>query len=107
MITGIGAHDDVSMQHDGARLPPVFAAIVLAGLVLTAGLSGMLEAGGAAAPAAMSLLWLVVNAPMEGPVLVTFTPAHGVTGADLDGFVGLVLAGYRALLLTRRARDRI
>jgi hypothetical protein len=28
-------------------------------------------------------------------------------GADLAGFVGLVLAGYRALLLTRRARDRI
>lgn len=82
------------------------AAVVLAGLVLTAGLSGMLRLGGAAALAAMSLLWLVVNAPMEGPVLVAFTPAHGVTGADLAGFVGLILAGYRAQLLARRSGDR-
>jgi hypothetical protein len=84
----------------------VVAAVVLAGLVLTAGLSGMLRLGGAAALAAMSLLWLVVNAPMEGPVLVAVTPAHGVTGADLAGVVGLILAGYRALLLARRSGDR-
>jgi hypothetical protein len=78
------------------------AAVVLAGLVLAAGLSGMLRMGGAAALAAMSLLWLVVNEPMEGPVLVTFTPAHGVTGADLAGFTGLALAGFRAQVLVRR-----
>ena len=73
----------------------VVAAIVLAGLVLAAGLSPVLRTGGVALLAAMSVLWLVVNAPMEGPVLVTFSAAHGITGADLAGFAGLALAAGR------------
>ncbi len=71
------------------------AAIVLAGLVLAAGLCGMSGIRGAAVLAAMSVLWLVVNTPMEGPVLVTFSAAHGITGADLAGFAGLALAAGR------------
>lgn len=77
------------------------AAIVLVGLVLAAGLSGMFRMVGVAVLAAVSLLWLVVNGPMEGPVLVTVTAAHGVTGADLAGFAGLALATYRALAVRR------
>jgi hypothetical protein len=84
----------------------VVAAIVLAGLVLIAGLSGSLGAWGAAALAAMSLLWLVVNEPMEGPVLVALTPAHGLTGADFAGFTGLALAVFEALHLARRSSRR-
>ena len=82
------------------------ASIVLAGLVLAAGLSGLLGAGGAAALAAMSVLWLLVNDPMEGPVLIIFTPAHGLTGADLAGLVGLALAAVRVLVLVRAARRK-
>jgi hypothetical protein len=44
-------------------VPP---SVVLAGLVLTAGPGGMFRLGGAAALAAMSVLWLVVNGPMGG-----------------------------------------
>ena len=79
----------------------MIAAVVLVGLVLTAGLSGRYRMGGVVALAGMSLLWLVVNGPMEGPVLLTVTAAHGVTGADLAGLAGLALAAYRFTALRR------
>ena len=79
----------------------MIAAVVLVGLVLTAGLSGRFGMAGVVALAATSLLWLVVNGPMEGPVLLTVTAAHGVTGADLAGLAGLALAAYRFTALRR------
>jgi hypothetical protein len=83
--------------------PPVIAAVVLVGLVLTAGLSGRFRMAGVVALAAMSLLWLVVNGPMEGPILAIVAPGHGLTGGDLAGLAGLALAAYRFTAL-RRAR---
>ena len=79
----------------------MIAAVVLVGLVLTAGLSARFRMGGVVALAGMSLLWLVVNGPMEGPVLLTVTAAHGVTGADLAGLAGLALAACRFTALRR------
>jgi hypothetical protein len=73
----------------------MFAAVVLTGLVLVAGLSGRFGLPGAALLAAVSLLWLLVDGPMEGVVLVTLTENHGITGADLAGIAGLALAGVR------------
>ena len=84
----------------------MIAAIVLAGLVLTAGLSGRHRVGGAAALAAMSLLWLLVNGPMEGPILVAVTAAHGITGGDLAGITGLALAAYRGFAVLRLPAPR-
>ena len=81
----------------------MLAALVLAGLVLAAGLSGRSGLAGAGAVAALSVLWLVVNGPMEGPVLVVFTREHGLTGGDLAGLVGLALAAGR-LEAVRRSR---
>jgi hypothetical protein len=80
----------------------MIAAFVLAGLVVAAGLSGRFGLSGAATLAALSLLWLVVNGPMEGPILVTFSTARGITGGDLAGVAGLVLAGVQARALKRR-----
>lgn len=37
----------------------------------------------AAVLASLSLIWLVVNRPIEGPVLVTVAINHGITLADL------------------------
>jgi hypothetical protein len=77
------------------------AAVVLAGLVLAAGLSGRFGMGGAVTLAAVSLLWLIVNGPMEGPVLLTLTRENGFTGGDLAGLVGLGLAAFQGALAYR------
>lgn len=80
------------------------AAIVLAGLVLAAGISGRFGVPGALALAATSLLWFVVNGPMEGSVLLPLSAEHGITGGDLAGVVGLGLAALNgARALRRRA----
>jgi hypothetical protein len=79
----------------------VVAAVVLVGLVLSAGLAGMLRFGGVVLLAAVSLLWLLVNGPMEGPVLVVLSPDHGITGADLAGCAGLALAAARLVMVVR------
>ncbi len=83
----------------------MIAALVLVALVLTAGLSSRSGSAGAGAVAALSVAWLLVNSPMEGPVLVAFTPDHGITGGDLTGFAGLALAAAR-LVAVRRSRLR-
>ena len=76
-------------------------AIVLACLVLTAGLSGRRGLLSAVALAAMSVLWLMVNRPMEGPVLLVLGEDRGVSGADLAGLAGLVLAAHHVVNLRR------
>ena len=78
------------------------AAIVLAGLVLAAGTSRMFGLRGAVTLAVVSVVWLLVNGPMEGPVLLTVAPGHGITGGDLAGLAGLALAGLQARSLVRR-----
>lgn len=82
----------------------MLAALVLAALVLAAGLGGRFGRTGNVALAALSVLWLFVNGPMEGPTLVVLTANHGVTGADLTALVGLGLAAYRELGVRRQRR---
>jgi hypothetical protein len=82
----------------------MLAALVLVALVLIAGLGEPFGRPGVLALAALSVLWLIVNDPMEGPVLVSVSAVHGLTGADLSGFVGLGLAAYREVGLRRRER---
>ena len=82
----------------------MLAALVLAGLVLVAGLSGPYGIRGAALLAAVTVLWLLVNGPMEGVVLITLAAGHGVTGGDLAGIAGLGLAAVRAYRSTRLRR---
>jgi|1186.fasta_scaffold46821_2 hypothetical protein len=77
----------------------MLAALVLAALVLAAGLGGAFGRWGAIALAVLSVLWLLVNGPMEGPTLTVLSSNHGVTGADLTGLVGLGLAVHRGLAL--------
>jgi hypothetical protein len=69
--------------------------IVLAALVVAAGTADLTGRAGAGAVALLSVAWLLVNGPVEGLVLVRFTPHHGLTGADLAGFAGLALAAWR------------
>jgi hypothetical protein len=55
-------------------------------------------------PAALILLsgvWLLVNKPLEGPVLVVLSRGHGITLSDLLAPAGMAFA---AALLYRRGR---
>lgn len=83
----------------------MIAALVLAGLVLAAGVSPRFGLRGALVLAAVSLLWLVVNGPMEGPTLVVVTRGRGLTGGDLAGLVGLGLAAVQGAR-ARAERER-
>jgi hypothetical protein len=84
----------------------VVAAVVLAGLVLAAGLSARYGMVGAVTLAAVSVAWLLVNGPMEGPILLTIARGHGLTGGDLAGLAGLALAAVQARSLVRRPDRR-
>ncbi|MCW2792445.1 MAG: hypothetical protein JWO76_1543 [Nocardioides sp.] len=66
--------------------------LALAALVLTAGLAPRFGRPGAVALAAVSVLWFLVNKPVEGDTLVYVTHDHGLTSADLGGVAGLLLA---------------
>ncbi len=46
---------------------------------------------------AAATVWVLVNGPVEGPVLLVLTPSHGITVADLPSIVALVVAGFLAL----------
>ena len=81
----------------------MLAGIVLAALLLAAGIGGKFGRRGAIALAVVSLLWFVVNGPVEGPTLIVVTRSHGLTVADLAGLAGLGLAVYRWFGL--RGRD--
>ena len=50
----------------------------------------------------VAVLWLFVNGPVEGPVLVVLDAQHGVTTADLVSVFAVLLAG--ALLVSCRRR---
>ena len=67
-------------------------AVVLLGLVLLAGTLSRTGRAGAWALVGVSLLWLAVNGPAEGPVLVTVTASRGLTVADMASLGGLVSA---------------
>lgn len=57
---------------------------------------------GAVLLALASLLWLAVNRPMEGRLIIVFSPEHGLVAADLVGFAGLGLAALVLLVGGRR-----
>ncbi|RYU10602.1 hypothetical protein [Nocardioides iriomotensis] len=76
-------------------LADVAPLVVLTALVVAAGTADRTGRAGAVALALLSVAWLLVNGPVEGLVLLRFTPDHGLTGADLAGLAGLALAAWR------------
>jgi hypothetical protein len=46
----------------------------------------------------LSLSWLVINKPLEGPILLYINRWHGLTLADLVSFVGIAVAIARVAL---------
>ena len=78
------------------------AAVVLASLVLAAGVSDRTGRPGAVVLASFAVLWALVNSPMEGPLLLFITHEHGLTGADLATIAALGVAAYRFATAPRR-----
>ena len=79
----------------------MLAGLVLAALVVSGLAAGRFGRPGAVVLAAVSLLWLLVNKPMEGRVLFTVDETHGLTAGDLAGLTGVLLA--IAMLVLPRA----
>jgi hypothetical protein len=66
--------------------------LVLAALVVAAVLAGRGGRPAATLLGVVSVLWVLVNHPMEGKTLLPLTHTHGFTAADMGGLAGLVLA---------------
>jgi len=71
------------------------AAIVLGLLVLSAGTSDRTGRPGAVILLALSVVWLRINTTMEGVVLVRIKEDRGISGADLAGLAGALIALWR------------
>jgi hypothetical protein len=47
---------------------------------------------------AAAVIWVLVNGPVEGSVLLVLAPSHGITLADLPVLAALVIAGLLLVL---------
>ena len=87
--------DDPRWLHELSRAPAWVAVVVLIALVLAAAWAAT-GRGRLSVPVllVLSALWLRTNGRLEGDVLLTVTPNHGLTVADLaaPALVGLALA---------------
>jgi hypothetical protein len=84
----------------------VLVGLVLVALVVLAAVSERTGLWGVMALAAVSVAWLLVNGPAEGPVLWAVSEDHGLTATDLAGLAGLGIAAWRARQLMRRRTRR-
>ena len=60
------------------------------------GHTARLRGAAAVVVAAVGLLWMLVNRPVEGPILFTVARTHGMTVADIPSVVLFVVAGVIA-----------
>jgi hypothetical protein len=82
------------IDHIGDRiLHGAVPGLVLFALVVAAVVAGRFGRRAAAPLAAVSVLWVIVNHPMEGETLLPLSHGHGFTAADMGGLAGLLLAG--------------
>lgn len=71
--------------------PAAWPGLLLAALVVTAAVMPRLGRGGGALLVLLSLAWLGSNSRLEGGVLISLNPAHGLTAGDLAGLAGLAV----------------
>lgn len=51
---------------------------------------------------ALGVVWLMANTPMEGGVLWTITPSHGLTDGDMLSVAAFAVAAYTLVRSLRR-----
>jgi ABC-type uncharacterized transport system permease subunit len=54
----------------------------------------------------LALAWILFNGPFEGPTLIAFSWAHGVTASDLISFACLIVAAWRLVPVLFRSPAR-
>jgi hypothetical protein len=97
------AQDGLRTEVTASGVVPVVLLVVLVTLLLAA--LGVMGPGRRVRRAAAVLLlpasvaWVLFNGPIEGAVLLTVTPDHGLTVSDLLGVMGAMVA--TAVLLRR------
>jgi hypothetical protein len=83
----------VRSEATSSGIVPVVLLLLLVGLLL-----GTLAARGRGRRAAAVLLlpvsaaWVLFNGPIEGPILLSFSTDHGLTGSDLLAAVGVLVS---------------
>jgi hypothetical protein len=98
---------DDRIRHEvaGTRVVPVTLLVLLVALLLVA-----LRARGRVRRAVAVLLlpvsagWVAFNGRLEGPVLISFSQAHGMTASDLLAVLGVLTSA--ALLVSELRRRR-
>jgi hypothetical protein len=78
-----------------AGMAPGLGLLVLAMLLVAALVTIRGSRLGALALIPLSAVWLVVNAPFEGPTLLVISYSHGITTADLLSVVALMISTWR------------
>lgn len=96
-MPGVGNRPQLSRTCDAGRVrdPSVFHALVLMHLLFASAVWALLRPSLRAAVvlAVVAVAWVVWNGPIEGAVLVSLTPDHGVTESDVLGAVAVLIAG--------------
>lgn len=85
----------VRAARDVVHVFPGVALLVLGALLVALVLALRGNRGAALALVPLSLAWLVLNAPFEGPTLLVLSWSHGITLSDLLSFAGLGVAAWR------------
>jgi multisubunit Na+/H+ antiporter MnhG subunit len=105
-VAALVADDPFRREVAGTRVVPVTLLVLLVALVLVAlRARGRLRRAVALLLLPVSVAWVAFNGRLEGPVLITFTQAHGVTVSDLLAVLG-VLVALVVLVLDRRRRGQ-
>ncbi len=87
-------------------LVPVVLLVVLVVLLLVALRGrGRVRRVAAVLLVPVGVSWVLFNGPIEGPVLVSLSPTHGITVSDLLAVVGVLVAAG-VLLPKRGTRGR-
>lgn len=81
--------------RDQVNAFPVLAVAILVALLLCAVKALRGDRLAAVGLAALSLMWVLFNGPLEGPTLLVLSWSHGLTAADLISVVGLMIAAWR------------
>lgn len=74
---------------------PALSLLVLTALLFAAARTVRGGRGWAVALVVLSLVWPLVNSPLEGPTLLELDRQHGITTGDLVSVAGIAVATWR------------